>query len=49
MRAASEEYNWDLQYGEIAKIFRAGCIIRARFLQKLQMLITKIKILKTYY
>lgn len=34
MRAASEEYNWDLQYGEIAKIFRAGCIIRARFLQK---------------
>ncbi|MDC9201490.1 NADP-dependent phosphogluconate dehydrogenase, partial [Clostridioides difficile] len=35
MRAASEEYNWDLQYGEIAKIFRAGCIIRARFLQKI--------------
>lgn len=35
MRIASEEYNWDLQYGEIAKIFRAGCIIRARFLQKI--------------
>ncbi|MBC1292726.1 NADP-dependent phosphogluconate dehydrogenase [Listeria booriae] len=35
MKAASEEYNWDLQYGEIAKIFRAGCIIRARFLQKI--------------
>ncbi|MCV4771049.1 NADP-dependent phosphogluconate dehydrogenase, partial [Escherichia coli] len=28
LRAASEEYNWDLNYGEIAKIFRAGCIIR---------------------
>ncbi|WP_027107751.1 NADP-dependent phosphogluconate dehydrogenase [Lacticigenium naphthae] len=35
MRTASEEYNWDLKYGEIAKIFRAGCIIRARFLQKI--------------
>ena len=27
-----DEYNWDLNYGEIAKIFRAGCIIRAQFL-----------------
>ncbi|WP_138751733.1 NADP-dependent phosphogluconate dehydrogenase [Paenibacillus sinopodophylli] len=36
MRAASEEYNWDLQYGEIAMIFRGGCIIRARFLQNIK-------------
>ncbi|WP_208558627.1 NADP-dependent phosphogluconate dehydrogenase [Marinilactibacillus kalidii] len=35
MRTASDEYNWDLKYGEIAKIFRAGCIIRAGFLQKI--------------
>lgn len=35
LRAASEENKWDLQYGEIAKIFRAGCIIRAQFLQKI--------------
>lgn len=35
MGTASEEYGWDLEYGEIAKIFRAGCIIRARFLQKI--------------
>jgi 6-phosphogluconate dehydrogenase len=35
LRAASEEYTWDLPYGTIAKIFRAGCIIRARFLQKI--------------
>ncbi|MDP5273307.1 NADP-dependent phosphogluconate dehydrogenase [Chengkuizengella axinellae] len=35
MRAASEEYNWDLKYGNIAKIFRGGCIIRARFLQNI--------------
>jgi 6-phosphogluconate dehydrogenase len=34
-RAASEMYGWDLNYGEIAKIFRAGCIIRARFLQEI--------------
>ena len=36
MRAASEEYNWNLQYGEIAMIFRGGCIIRAQFLQKIK-------------
>ncbi|WP_462258774.1 NADP-dependent phosphogluconate dehydrogenase [Vagococcus teuberi] len=35
MRMASEEYGWDLNYGNIAKIFRAGCIIRAQFLQKI--------------
>lgn len=35
MRLASEEYGWSLNYGEIAKIFRAGCIIRAQFLQKI--------------
>ncbi|MFC5431403.1 NADP-dependent phosphogluconate dehydrogenase [Paraburkholderia denitrificans] len=35
LRAASDDYKWDLQYGTIAKIFRAGCIIRARFLQKI--------------
>ncbi|TFE03210.1 NADP-dependent phosphogluconate dehydrogenase [Jeotgalibacillus salarius] len=36
MRAASEEYNWDLKFGEIAMIFRGGCIIRAQFLQKIK-------------
>lgn len=35
MKAASQEYDWTLNYGEIAKIFRAGCIIRAKFLQKI--------------
>lgn len=35
LKAASNENNWDLNYGEIAKIFRAGCIIRAQFLQKI--------------
>lgn len=31
----SLEMNWNLQYGEIAKIFRGGCIIRAAFLQNI--------------
>ncbi len=35
MRAAQEEYHWKLNFGEIAQIFRGGCIIRARFLQKI--------------
>ena len=35
LRIASEEYDWNLPFGEIAKIWRAGCIIRARFLQKI--------------
>lgn len=36
MRAASDEYKWDLKYGNIAMIFRGGCIIRARFLQNIK-------------
>ncbi len=35
MRAQSDESGWNLQYGEIAQIFRAGCIIRSRFLQNI--------------
>ncbi|NIR50531.1 NADP-dependent phosphogluconate dehydrogenase [candidate division KSB1 bacterium] len=30
--AASDEYDYDLKLGEIARIWRAGCIIRARLL-----------------
>lgn len=35
MRDAEKEYNWKLNFGEIAQIFRGGCIIRAAFLQKI--------------
>ena len=35
LRFASEKYDWKLQYGDLAKIWRAGCIIRARFLQNI--------------
>jgi 6-phosphogluconate dehydrogenase len=36
LRAAHEEYGWDLQFGTIAALWRAGCIIRARFLSKIK-------------
>lgn len=29
MRAASDEFGWNLRYGDIAMIFRGGCIIRS--------------------
>ena len=35
MREAQKEYDWSLNFGEIAKIWRGGCIIRAAFLQKI--------------
>jgi 6-phosphogluconate dehydrogenase len=35
MRAAAEENNWTLHFGEIAKIWRGGCIIRAHFLHRI--------------
>ena len=36
LRAAGEEYGWPLQFGEIALLWRGGCIIRARFLDKIR-------------
>ena len=35
MREAQVEYQWSLNFGEIAQIWRGGCIIRAAFLQKI--------------
>jgi 6-phosphogluconate dehydrogenase len=35
MREAQNEYDWKLNFGEIAQIWRGGCIIRAAFLQKI--------------
>jgi 6-phosphogluconate dehydrogenase len=32
MKAASDEYKWSLDLGEIARIWKGGCIIRAQFL-----------------
>jgi 6-phosphogluconate dehydrogenase len=36
MRAAAAEYQWDLNYGEIALMWRGGCIIRAQFLRNIK-------------
>ena len=35
LRVASDEYGWNLQYGNLAKIWRGGRIIRSRFLQNI--------------
>lgn len=35
MQMASDEHGWSLDFANIAKIWRAGCIIRAAFLQKI--------------
>ena len=36
MRAAAEEYGWNLNYGGIALMWRGGCIIRSAFLGKIK-------------
>jgi len=36
IRAASEEYGWDLDLGSIARIWKGGCIIRAAFLDRIK-------------
>lgn len=36
MRAASNEYGWNINYGSVALMWRGGCIIRSRFLDKIQ-------------
>jgi len=36
MRAAAGEYGWKLNFGNIALLWRAGCIIRAQFLGKIK-------------
>ncbi len=36
MRAAAEEFGWDLNYGGIALMWRGGCIIRSIFLGKIK-------------
>ena len=35
MREAAREYRWNLEFGKIALLWRAGCIIRSSFLDKI--------------
>ncbi len=36
MRAAAQQYKWNLNYGGIALMWRGGCIIRSAFLGKIK-------------
>jgi 6-phosphogluconate dehydrogenase len=36
IRAASDEYQWNVDLGQMATIWRGGCIIRARFLDRIR-------------
>jgi 6-phosphogluconate dehydrogenase len=35
IRAGAAEYNWNINLGEVARIWRGGCIIRAQFLNRI--------------
>jgi 6-phosphogluconate dehydrogenase len=41
MREAAKEYNWNLNYGGIALVWRGGCIIRSVFLGRIKDAFTK--------
>jgi 6-phosphogluconate dehydrogenase len=36
MREAAREYRWNLDFGKIALLWRAGCIIRSAFLERIK-------------
>ena len=36
MREAAKEYGWELNFGDIALLWRSGCIIRAQFLERIK-------------
>lgn len=36
MRAAAKEYGWRLDFGKVALLWRAGCIIRSAFLENIK-------------
>ncbi|WP_144572785.1 NADP-dependent phosphogluconate dehydrogenase [Bacillus paramycoides] len=36
LKAASEEHDWNLDFGSISMLWRGGCIIRAAFLQNIK-------------
>ena len=36
MKLGAEQYSWDLDFGNVALMWRGGCIIRARFLDNIK-------------
>lgn len=47
MRAAAKEMKWNLNFGSIALMWRAGCIIRSRFLNDIKKAFDKNKMLES--
>ena len=47
MRQASHEYNWNLNYGAVAMMWRGGCIIRSSFLGEIKTAFERDKDLKS--
>lgn len=47
MRQAAKDYQWRLNYGSIAMMWRGGCIIRSRFLGKIKEAFEKNKELES--
>jgi 6-phosphogluconate dehydrogenase len=41
LKQASETYNWNLKLGDIALLWRGGCIIRAQFLERIKEAYTR--------
>jgi 6-phosphogluconate dehydrogenase len=49
LRKASEEYRWNLDFGKIATVWRAGCIIRSVFLDRINAAYNKNPGLKSLF
>ena len=49
MRQAAKEYNWKLNYGAVALMWRGGCIIRSSFLGKIKEAFDKDPDLKSLF
>jgi len=41
MAAAGKAYGWTLDFGRIASIWRGGCLLRARFLRRVRLPLTR--------
>lgn len=41
LREAAKKFNWNLNYGQIALMWRGGCIIRSVFLGNIKQAFTK--------
>jgi len=48
MKAMADEMKWDLNFGSIAMMWREGCIIRSRFLDKIKQAYSKDPALKSF-